>query len=587
MAEEKRTRGVVNLARVVQKSRERYAPKDASKDLAKDPRWMVFLNRIGQSKNSELAQQLKSAATAEEATDVLIKAYMSSSSLYPVQNIVNSDAKPGEMISDLAAIVSGKLSKSDLKSLEHSVVTDITSKLQKEHHESIDQKIKAGSYSDNIRRETRQGIFRGLKRTISTAVIFALLGTAAYVYFNVSFEGRREEAIRPVYEQVMSEAIAAENVVVPMSSLINLGVDYSPLTFLPYQELPSSAAVAERYLAVTEMPETGETPEITLELLNAKVDAFAAIVSEYPGSLEAYKSDYQVYILKSFNQSIYTQEEVIGKINDIVLSYPNAESLSAKRLVELTEDYYTIQLRKTGSEASARAETIDWINETINENSGSHISYKLSYILANIMSGNTEFVSPDDTGTISLLDEIASEADNEEVIALYLAGMRESPMAASLVHYSAAQLYLDGIDLNNPESYALLESPIDVAGYLEESIALAEEYGSADASWLPEAYYSLALVARNMGQFDYATETLNALIQKYSDSSPVVSGNAQSVIDNMDQARVEREQARQQEIENQFYTWYEQSKDDAGITDIKDEIISVLNTVGGWFGSGE
>jgi len=35
MAEEKRTRGVVNLARVVQKSRERYAPKDASKDLAK------------------------------------------------------------------------------------------------------------------------------------------------------------------------------------------------------------------------------------------------------------------------------------------------------------------------------------------------------------------------------------------------------------------------------------------------------------------------------------------------------------------------------------------------------------------------
>jgi hypothetical protein len=531
-------------------------------ELCSNPQVMILANRILQEDNPRIYRELAGAKSPEDVRNIMIKYHLiSTTGSDEIGNLFSNDSPPDALARNVASIISGEMQPSRLEKLSRNVAAESGAKIKEDYLARLRETLKTDrNFNKNTSSMSRSKILNAAGAGMG---IFGAIA-AAYLLFNLiaptSFENKRAEAMRPVY----SEYLASQPVKAPptIDDFITIGLN-EPFRAATYTAMPSNPDAATLYTAAIGLPESGGQfgNEISKELLDQKIAALDSIIADYPTSLEAYMSQYQIYILKSFNQNFYSSEEIIGEIDLLITQYPNIQELSTKKLVELIDDYLAIQTRSLPEDQASKA-TIDWIRQMIGETGTDTYAYfKLNYILASIYAGQQELipVSNEDKLTIislpSSLLQNSGGASVDEIIRLYLESANGDSIRASIGQYSAGIYLLKGANLDSETATIPTDRLIDAANHLEESIVRSESYPEYERYWVADAMYKLAQVTRQLGQLQYAQDMVSKIGTEFPNDPLVTSGANSKLYDSIGNQIQSIADAKTNQAEQNFETW--------------------------------
>jgi len=554
---------------IVAMSNALYEPGDQTIDeLVNHPALLILANRIAKDPDPEFYRQLRDVTTRDEFGDLLIRQYVFSMGRRSevLQTLLNSDITPKDITSFIASVISGKSSPNDLAGYGNRVKKLIESEIKKQNRENVKSNVSNDfHHSDSVKQGVRSKIFGTLGWIVMSSCLIGVAWLYAGIRSESIYANSRRDFMRPVYDQILAAQPSEE--LPPITEAITLGIN-SKVISVDYQILPNSDEANYLYVEAMNMPDSMDNQGTTIdpELLSEKIDAFQQIILMHPGTVEAYSSQYEIYITKYFNQNLFSAEEIVDEQTTLLLDYPKISAWSTKNLLDLVIDNFNVQ--QYHNPKNAHDLTEEWIKDIIKQAPGTNLAFKMNYVLASIYAGQAELLSVAEEDKISVLrlpeDLVGAYAiDQDEIVDIYRASAHGNPFRASIAHYSIAHLMLKDMGWDQEGAVFEYEDVIAVAGHLEESIALTTGYEPFQKYWAAQAYYTLAELATGIENYDYAKELLGSLTQEFPNEELVTLGKVSELNTYIDEQKATAEQRELEEYEKGFNEWFGQTEKDA------------------------
>jgi hypothetical protein len=455
----------------------------------------------------------------------------------------------------ISSILSGKISTHTLMKLTESA--------QKEGDKVIETEYKSKLKTIINRQPNQREIIKNILNAylhLSTNVIkVALVGGALLFFGNMALEryydSQRRELVMPYYTQLYNNNNIKESKTLDSF----LSVSHNAIPQYEYSILPSSPEAYQNYLSAIGLQESGDVTEDKRILLDNKIAMFQNIIDTYPGTAEAYKSQFQIYLLKSFNQDTYTNEEITGSLTTLLLNYPNVEYFTTKQLVEFMTDYLTLE-QKSMDNVEAATGTTNWVETIIAQAQGTYLEAKLDYILASIYSGQP-FVLTEVTGDEPAIVQLPNQfvlVGKKPFEDLFTASRKGNNLRAAIADYTLAKVLIDS-DSRNLEDNSVYDETTDwkrIANLLQESILLGQSTENIRRSWTVDAYRDLSAILAHYEFYNDAINYLNLLQTNFPSDTYVTSGDLDKRKETL-QGYIESQSQNETEKFNKgFDDWY-------------------------------
>ena len=534
-------------------------PRKTTSNLANDAnngtlQLEMLLKRISFEPDDSLKLGMARAKSKEDTIELLMRHYLPK--IERSFQLGGAYEIPKETLrSNLAAILSGTLGGHELLTLIDKAKEEGKIEVDVEYQNNLKKVINR----DTNQKKIRDNVWSAYKNLLSSIISLAVTGTIIYLAgnfgLNIYYDQERRNLILPYFTQVYEQEKNSQTAL-SIDNIVTLGRN-TDISVVPYTALPSSLEAELIYQAAVEMPESEEVFTSKRDVLDKKILFFQQIIDTYPSTNEAYKSQFQIYIIKSFNQKDYTAEEISGSLTNLLLTYPNVQSLTTKQLVDFMIDYLTLE-KKTMSDDLAAIATVDWAESIIAETKGTRLEFKLDYILATIYSGQTNAIidtAEDGSIVVRIPEEfgiVRRPFDN-----LYISSMQGDDITASISMYSYAQALIGGRNLEDVASYDSLTDWNTVANLLEESIMLTEGVDRSRKAWIPVAYKELSAILAYNGMYNDAIVYLGRIETEFPSDNYIQSGEYQKRKDMLQQTINNSLSIEQGEFNKKFNEWYD------------------------------